>query len=81
MDLVIESVEDLKQFSAYIAYKLKSIEKNINRRDTAVDAIFKEAVKEFRLELISNEPHLQVIFRAFMYVFDKRRKEKMKKNG
>lgn len=56
----MESSDDLRQFNVFIFKKLSKIEQDVKKRDTLVDAIFKKALKEFHMEIISYEAVLNV---------------------
>nr|CAD2192435.1 unnamed protein product [Meloidogyne enterolobii] len=56
--LLIESIDDLREFSVFI-FKKQSHLGQQNKRETVVDAIFKRALREFHMELIGMEATLQ----------------------
>ncbi|CAK5071053.1 unnamed protein product [Meloidogyne enterolobii] len=59
--LLIESIDDLREFSVFI-FKKQSHLGQQNKRETVVDAIFKRALREFHMELIGMEATLQAKF-------------------
>ncbi|CAJ0594314.1 unnamed protein product [Cylicocyclus nassatus] len=54
-NMIVESIEDLRQFSVFIFKKQSNLEQNKNKRDTVVDALFKKSLREFHMELIGYE--------------------------
>ncbi|CAD5209411.1 unnamed protein product [Bursaphelenchus xylophilus] len=52
--MLIETTEDLRQFSMFIFQKQCQLEQE-KKRDTVVDAIFKKSLREFHMELIGCE--------------------------
>jgi len=54
--MIIESTEDLREFSIFIFKKQCSLEQEKKKkRETFVDALFKKSLKEFHMELIGYE--------------------------
>uniref|UniRef100_A0A0N4ZU59 Myosin motor domain-containing protein n=1 Tax=Parastrongyloides trichosuri TaxID=131310 RepID=A0A0N4ZU59_PARTI len=56
--LIIESLEDLRLFSVFIFKKQYALDQH-KKRDTVIDAIFKQSLREFHMELIGYEAVLQ----------------------
>uniref|UniRef100_A0A0K0EKS2 Myosin motor domain-containing protein n=1 Tax=Strongyloides stercoralis TaxID=6248 RepID=A0A0K0EKS2_STRER len=56
--LVIQSLEDLRLFSVFIFKKQYGLDQH-KKRDTVIDAIFKQSLREFHMELIGYEAVLQ----------------------
>uniref|UniRef100_F1KQ35 Myosin-IXb n=1 Tax=Ascaris suum TaxID=6253 RepID=F1KQ35_ASCSU len=54
-DMIIQSTDDLRQFNVFIFKKFVTLEQNVRKRDTMVDAIFKKALREFHMEIIGYE--------------------------
>uniref|UniRef100_A0A915BD69 Myosin motor domain-containing protein n=1 Tax=Parascaris univalens TaxID=6257 RepID=A0A915BD69_PARUN len=54
-DMIIQSTDDLRQFNVFIFKKFITLEQNVRKRDTMVDAIFKKALREFHMEIIGYE--------------------------
>uniref|UniRef100_A0AC34PYM1 Phorbol-ester/DAG-type domain-containing protein n=1 Tax=Panagrolaimus sp. JU765 TaxID=591449 RepID=A0AC34PYM1_9BILA len=55
-EMIIETTDDLRQFSIFIFKKQCSLEQEKNKkRETFVDALFKKSLKEFHMELIGYE--------------------------
>ncbi|KAK6013917.1 hypothetical protein OSTOST_20740 [Ostertagia ostertagi] len=54
-NMIVESTEDLRQFSVFIFKKQSNLDQKKNKRDTVVDALFKKALREFHMELIGYE--------------------------
>uniref|UniRef100_A0A914XBB0 Unconventional myosin-IXb n=2 Tax=Plectus sambesii TaxID=2011161 RepID=A0A914XBB0_9BILA len=55
-NMIVESMEDLRQFSVFIFKKQMNLSaQDKKKRDTMVDAIFKKSLREFHMELISYE--------------------------
>ncbi|CAD5206531.1 unnamed protein product [Bursaphelenchus okinawaensis] len=52
--MLIETTEDLRQFSMFIFQKQCQLEQE-KKRDTVVDAVFKKSLREFHMELIGCE--------------------------
>lgn len=59
VDLIIESTDDLRQFSVFIFKKQCNLDQE-KKRETAVDSIFKKSLREFHMELIGYEAVLTV---------------------
>ncbi|ETN79349.1 phorbol esters/diacylglycerol binding domain protein [Necator americanus] len=53
--MIVESTEDLRQFSVFIFKKQSNLDHKNNKRDTVVDALFKKSLREFHMELIGYE--------------------------
>lgn len=53
--MIIQSTDDLRQFNVFIFKKFVTLEQNVRKRDTMVDAIFKKALREFHMEIIGYE--------------------------
>lgn len=64
--LIIESTEDLRQFSIFIFKKHSNLNLEKKTRETAVDSIFKRSLREFHMELIGMEAVLMVILLKFI---------------
>lgn len=58
--MIVESVEDLRQFSVFIFKKQSNLDQKKSKRDTVVDALFKKSLREFHMELIGYEAVLNV---------------------
>uniref|UniRef100_A0A158QZM2 Unconventional myosin-IXb (inferred by orthology to a human protein) n=1 Tax=Nippostrongylus brasiliensis TaxID=27835 RepID=A0A158QZM2_NIPBR len=54
-NMIVESTEDLRQFSVFIFKKQSNLDQKKNKRDTVVDALFKKSLREFHMELIGYE--------------------------
>ncbi|KAK6730480.1 hypothetical protein RB195_007130 [Necator americanus] len=54
-NMIVESTEDLRQFSVFIFKKQSNLDHKNNKRDTVVDALFKKSLREFHMELIGYE--------------------------
>ncbi|KAE9418712.1 hypothetical protein Angca_008849 [Angiostrongylus cantonensis] len=54
-NMIVESTEDLRQFSVFIFKKQSNLNQKKNKRDTVVDALFKKSLREFHMELIGYE--------------------------
>nr|ACI49219.1 hypothetical protein Csp3_JD05.004 [Caenorhabditis angaria] len=55
-NMVVESTEDLRQFSVFIFNKTTNLGTvNTNKRDTVVDAVFKKSLRAFHMELLGYE--------------------------
>ncbi|CAL2029784.1 unnamed protein product [Caenorhabditis brenneri] len=59
-NMVVESTEDLRQFSVFIFNKTSNLVENTMKRDTVVDAVFKKSLKAFHMELLGYEAVLSV---------------------
>uniref|UniRef100_A0A158P6T6 Myosin motor domain-containing protein n=1 Tax=Angiostrongylus cantonensis TaxID=6313 RepID=A0A158P6T6_ANGCA len=59
-NMIVESTEDLRQFSVFIFKKQSNLNQKKNKRDTVVDALFKKSLREFHMELIGYEAVLSV---------------------
>ncbi|VDM63316.1 unnamed protein product [Angiostrongylus costaricensis] len=59
-NMIVESTEDLRQFSVFIFKKQSNLDQKRNKRDTVVDALFKRSLREFHMELIGYEAVLSV---------------------
>lgn len=59
-NMIVESVEDLRQFSVFIFKKQSNLDQKKSKRDTVVDALFKKSLREFHMELIGYEAVLNV---------------------
>ena len=53
--LLIESINDLRQFSVFIFKKQSQLGNSKHKRETIADAIFKRSLKEFHMELIGKK--------------------------
>ncbi|VDO57486.1 unnamed protein product [Haemonchus placei] len=54
-NMIVESTEDLRQFSVFIFKKQMNLDQKKSKRDTVVDALFKKSLREFHMELIGYE--------------------------
>ncbi|KAJ1362932.1 hypothetical protein KIN20_022659 [Parelaphostrongylus tenuis] len=54
-NMIVESIEDLRQFSVFIFKKQSNLDQKKDKRDTVVDALFKKSLREFHMELIGYE--------------------------
>ncbi|VDK27731.1 unnamed protein product [Gongylonema pulchrum] len=73
--MIIECVNDLRQFNVFIFKKLVNLEKSPKKRDTLIDAIFKKAFKEFHMEIIGyeaviNEDKTVLKYRDLITIFE-----------
>ncbi|CAI2315989.1 unnamed protein product [Caenorhabditis sp. 36 PRJEB53466] len=59
-NMVVESTEDLRQFSVFIFNKTTNLSENTTKRDTVVDAVFKKSLRAFHMELLGYEAVLSV---------------------
>ncbi|ULU10712.1 hypothetical protein L3Y34_014757 [Caenorhabditis briggsae] len=59
-NMVVESTEDLRQFSVFIFNKTSTLSGTTSKRDTIVDAVFKKSLKSFHMELLGYEAVLSV---------------------
>ncbi|RCN30953.1 phorbol esters/diacylglycerol binding domain protein [Ancylostoma caninum] len=59
-NMIVESTEDLRQFSVFIFKKQSNLDQKKNKRDTVVDALFKKSLREFHMELIGYEAVLNI---------------------
>lgn len=74
-DMIIECVDDLRQFNVFIFKKLINLENSPKKRDTLIDAIFKKACKEFHMEIIGyeaviNEDRTVLKYRDLITIFE-----------
>ncbi|PAV56154.1 hypothetical protein WR25_13386 isoform B [Diploscapter pachys] len=53
--MIVECIEDLRDFSVFIFKKQSTLEENKSKRATIVDALFKKSLREFHMELIGYE--------------------------
>ncbi|KAK6043350.1 phorbol esters/diacylglycerol binding domain protein, partial [Cooperia oncophora] len=70
-NMIVESTEDLRQFSVFIFKKQSNLDQKASKRDTVVDALFKKSLREFHMELIGYEAVLNVSF-FYMATFSNR---------
>ncbi|CAD6184254.1 unnamed protein product [Caenorhabditis auriculariae] len=54
-NMVVESSEDLRQFSVFIFNKTTNLSEKTAKRDTIVDAVFKKSLRAFHMELLGYE--------------------------
>uniref|UniRef100_A0A8R1DFX9 Uncharacterized protein n=1 Tax=Caenorhabditis japonica TaxID=281687 RepID=A0A8R1DFX9_CAEJA len=59
-NMVVESTEDLRQFSVFIFNKTTNLSENTTKRDTVVDAVFKKSLRAFHMELLGYEAVLSM---------------------
>ncbi|KAF1769018.1 hypothetical protein GCK72_000831 [Caenorhabditis remanei] len=59
-NMVVESTEDLRQFSVFIFNKTSGLAGSATKRDTVVDAVFKKSLRAFHMELLGYEAVLSV---------------------
>ncbi|CAB3408102.1 unnamed protein product [Caenorhabditis bovis] len=54
-NMVVESTDDLRQFSVFIFNKTTNLSGDTTKRDTVVDAVFKKSLRAFHMELLGYE--------------------------
>ncbi|CCD71914.1 Unconventional myosin-IXa-like [Caenorhabditis elegans] len=59
-NMLVESTDDLRQFSIFIFNKTRHLNESNAKRDTVVDAVFKKSLRAFHMELLGYEAVLSV---------------------
>lgn len=64
--MIVECIEDLRDFSVFIFKKQSTLEENKSKRATIVDALFKKSLREFHMELIGERIFGIVMFKMII---------------